>query len=127
MKIATYNLAHSRRAIGIFGAYSWENREPYLINLIDKVNPDILCVQEINQEKTEEFIKKNNKYHWFTEPQNARGGKFTNIGICVTTRIDPNDIEWISYNSIRPTASSRYARPQDSGFANAKRLTPQFI
>ena len=59
-KVATFNLCHSRRAQGI---YSWENRVAHLVNLINRVNPAVLCAQEINQEKLNEFIDINDKYH----------------------------------------------------------------
>jgi len=94
-KVATYNVCHSRRATN---EYTWGNRVDHIVKLIKRINADVLCVQEIPQEKSLEFIQMNDQYHWFIQPQNSRGGKFTNIGICVSKKIAINDIECVAHN-----------------------------
>src|SRR6185312_7621739 len=95
--VATYNVCDSRRTNEGSGleAYGWEKRAPHLVKTIADINADILCVQEIKLAKTKEFTEANNQYHWFTRPQNARGGNFTDIGIAVTKKIAIDNIEWV--------------------------------
>lgn len=50
MKFCTYNINYSRRAIGEYEKYNFNNRKQHIYQFLAMLNADVLHIQEIHND-----------------------------------------------------------------------------
>lgn len=92
IKVVTYNVNHSRRAQGEFVAFSWENRKCQVVDVLCRLRPTIILLQEIPCEEVAWFTSYFPKFHWISVNESSRGGNFTAMAIGVHSDLSSGGI-----------------------------------
>lgn len=86
MKIATYNIWNSNTGMPL--------RQQYIINEIRTINADILCLQEVQNEKQAELIASECDYGYFFFEHYLHEDE----GLCILSKGPFNEkVSWISH------------------------------
>lgn len=81
MRVLTYNVNHSRRAIDEFEKYSFDYRFDHVVAMINKHAADVLLIQEIPTTHLSRFVMAFPNFSWNTHAEPSRGGNFTALAI----------------------------------------------
>src|SRR6516164_6542159 len=82
LRLITYNICYSRRAVNEHAKYALENRWKDVCKLIQSTSSDVLFLQEVLSKNQGEVRANLADYEWYFDPTNSRDGVCCNgIGI----------------------------------------------
>lgn len=89
------------------GPYIWKNRKPYVIEIIKKYRPQIICFQEVEKEQLTFLIESLPEFQWFGvgRDDGKEKGEFAPIFFHYSFSVEKKGCFWLSKTPNQPSMS----------------------